>query len=665
MSKYLLEIGCEELPYKFIAQAISQLKTGFAKLLTENNIQYSDIEVYATPRRLAVIVDGLPEKQDDETRILRGPIKNAAYDENGNLTKAGEGFLKKNGLTSQDAYLQDNYLHAKVEIKGKETAAILQENIPSLILKMQGSHFMRWDNFDEKFQRPIRWIVSVMDDKDVPIQIINVKSGRISRGHRFANLNIGEISHPDKYKEILREMNVIVDQNERKAEILRQAQAEADKIGATLRYSEDLLEEVTQLCEWPVAVMCEFDEEFLTIPEEVTVTVMAVHQRYFALYKDDKLTNKFITITNYLGYDFDNIKAGNLRVIKARLDDAVFFFKEDTKKPLYKYVEGLKGMTFQKGMGSIYDKAKRIFELSKIIAKELGKEPETILRTAQLCKADLCTSLVFEFTELQGYIGSDYAKISGEPEAVVNGIKEHYFPLNADSELAKSIEGQVVGIADKLDTICAVFVDGKKPTGSSDPLGVRRAALGIIKTIITNNLKLDLNKLIAKSLELLPVKKDCIHDIQEFFTQRLIIFLNDEYKKDILEACLSKDPLEDLADYVSRVKALSIMNSKELLESANRILKILKEPVHAEIKKELFKHDSESMLYNKINSMPEIFNYDLYLDDLICLIPSINSFFDNVLVLDEDVAVKTNRLAMLTILKEKFEQLCDFSKIKY
>ncbi len=664
MSKYLLEIGCEELPYKFIAQAIEQLKNGFSKFLKENNIKYSDINVLATPRRLAVIIDGLAEKQDDETKILRGPIKNVAYDENGNLTKAGEGFLKKNGVNPQDAYLQDNYLHAKVEIKGKETANVLQENIPTLILKMQGSHFMRWDNFEEKFQRPIRWIVSIMDEKEVPIQIINIKSGRVSRGHRFANPNTVEINNPDEYIEKLKSVNVIVNQDERKAEIVRQAKAEADKIGAVPRYSEDLLEEVTQLCEWPVAVTCEFDKEFLTIPEEVTVTVMAVHQRYFALYKDGKLTNKFITITNYVGDEFENIKAGNLRVIKARLDDAVFFFNEDTKKPLSDYVEGLKGMTFQKGMGSIYDKTQRIVELSKIISEDLGKTSETINRTAQLCKADLCTSLVFEFTELQGYIGSDYARISGENNSVVEGIKEHYFPLNADSELAKTIEGQIVGIADKLDTICAVFVDGKKPTGSSDPLGVRRAALGVIKTIIANHLKLDLNKLLEKTLELLPVKKDCINDIQEFFTQRLIIFLNDEYKKDILEACAAKNPLKDLSDYVSRVKAVSAMNSPQLLESANRIIKILKEPVCCEINSNLFKHDSEDKLYEAIKSMNDTDDYNEYLTQLNGLIPSITAFFDNVLVMDNDVNVKNNRLSMLTLLKEKLEKLCDFSKIQ-
>lgn len=664
MSKYLLEVGCEELPYKFIAQAIEQLKNGFSKFLKENNIKYSDINVLATPRRLAVIIDGLSEKQDDETKVLRGPIKNVAYDENGNLTKAGEGFLKKNGVDPKDAYLKDNYLHAKVEIKGKETSLILQENIPSLILKMQGSHFMRWDNFEEKFQRPIRWIVSIMDEKEVPLQIINVKSGKISRGHRFANPNTVEINNPDEYVEKLKTVKVLVNQDERKAEIVRQAKAQADKIGATPRYSDDLLEEVTQLCEWPVAVTCEFDEAFLTIPEEVTVTVMAVHQRYFALYKDGKLTNKFITVTNYVGDEFENIKAGNLRVIKARLDDAVFFFNEDTKKPLADYVEGLKGMTFQKGMGSIYDKTQRIIELSKVIAEDLGKSSETINRTAQLCKADLCTSLVFEFTELQGYIGSDYARIAGEDKNVVEGIKEHYFPLNADSELAKTVEGQVVGIADKLDTICAVFVDGRKPTGSSDPLGVRRAALGVIKTVIANNLKLDLNKLLQKTLELLPVKKDCIHDIQEFFTQRLIIFLNDEYKKDVLEACVAKNPLCDLSDYVARVKAVAKMNSPELLESANRIIRILKEPVYAKVNKDLFKHESEGMLFDAINGMPETDNYDEYLSQLNALVPSITAFFDNVLVMDDDVNVKNNRLGMLTILKEKLEKLCDFSKIQ-
>ena len=664
MSKYLLEIGTEELPYKFIPSAIEQLRNGFEGFLKNNKVGYEKVEVYATPRRLAVIIDGLVEKSEDETKIVKGPIAKIAYDENGNLTKAGEGFAKKNGVSTEDLYVEDNYLHAKIVVKGKSIIELLQENIPAIFSKLQGSHFMRWDNFDEKFQRPIRWIVSIMNNKEVPLEIINVKSGKVSRGHRFSKNQTVEINHPDEYVGKLRSANVIVDQAERKAEIVKQAKAEADKIGAVCRYSDDLLEEVTELCEWPIAVTCEFDEKYLTIPDEVTVTVMAVHQRYFALYKDGKLTNKFITITNYVGDEFEDIKAGNLRVVGARLDDAVFFFNEDTRKPLADYIEGLKGMTFQKGMGTIYDKTQRIVELSKVIANDLGKSSETINRTALLCKADLCTSLVFEFTELQGYIGSDYARVSGEAPEVVEGIKEHYFPLNADSELSKGIEGQVVGIADKIDTVSAVFVEGKKPTGSSDPLGVRRAALGVIKTVIANNLKIDLNKMLEKTLELLPVKKDCIKDIQEFFTQRLIIFLNDQYKKDVLEACASSNPLSDLSDYVARVKVVSDMNSPELLESANRVIRILKTPVHAEVKKELFKDDSEVMLLDAINSIAENVDYAAYLKELIGAVPAISNFFDKVLVMDTNEQVKNNRLAMLTKLKEKFEKLCDFSKVQ-
>ena len=664
MSKYLLEIGCEELPYKFINQAVEQLKTGFSKFLNENCIKYSDINVLATPRRLAVIIDGLAEKQDDETKILRGPIKNVAYDENGNLTKAGEGFLRKNGVSPKDAYLEDNYLHAKVEIKGKETSTVLQENIPTLVLKLQGSHFMRWDNFDEKFQRPIRWIVSIMDNKEVPIEIINVKSGKISRGHRFSKNQTVEINHPDEYVEKLRSANVIVDQAERKAEIVKQAKAEADKIGAVCRYSDDLLEEVTELCEWPVAVTCEFDEKYLTIPDEVTVTVMAVHQRYFALYKDGKLTNKFITITNYVGDDFENIKAGNLRVVGARLDDAVFFFNEDTRKPLIDYVEGLKGMTFQKGMGTIYDKTQRIVELSKVIASDLGKSSETINRTALLCKADLCTSLVFEFTELQGYIGSDYARVSGEAPEVVEGIKEHYFPLNADSELAKSQEGQVVGIADKIDTICAVFASGKKPTGSSDPLGVRRAALGIIKTIIENNLNINISELIKSALELLPVQADCQKDVEEFFIQRLVIFLGETYKKEVLESGLIKNPLDDLADYISRINIIANLDSPMTIENANRIIRILKDSSFDKVDEGLFVDDAEKRLYECVKEVSFTNDYENYIKQLIGLNAQIDNFFEKVLVMDKDENIKNNRIALLTILKNYYEKIADFSVLR-
>lgn len=664
MSKYLLEIGVEELPYKFIPSAIKQLKDSFGKFLNESNIGFENINVMATPRRLAVIIEGLADAQPDSEKVFKGPIKKIAYDENGNLSRAGEGFAKKNNINPKDLYVEGDYVYAKVFNKGKSTTELLPEKIPNLILKLQGSHFMRWSTHDEKFSRPIRWIVSIYNNEELPVQILDIKSSKFSRGHRSYTEPV-EIKNIDDYKDELRKAYVIVDQNERQAKIVELAKQESEKIGATTRISADLLEEVTYICEWPVAVVCNFDEEFLTIPDEVTITVMESHQRYFALFKDGKLTNKFITIANYIGDDFSNIRAGNLRVIKARLDDAVFFVKNDTKKPLEDYVENLKGMTFQKGMGSVYDKTQRIIKLSKQIGESLNIENlETIIRTAYLCKADLATNLVFEFTELQGYIGSDYAKLNGEAEGVVEGIKEHYFPLNADSELAKSQEGQVVGIADKIDTICAVFASGKKPTGSSDPLGVRRAALGIIKTIIENNLNINISELIKSALDLLPVQADSQKDVEEFFIQRLVIFLGETYKKEVLESGLIKNPLDDLADYISRINVIANLDSPMTIENANRIIRILKDSSFDKVDEGLFVDDAEKRLYECVKEVSFTNDYENYIKQLIGLNAQIDNFFEKVLVMDKDENIKNNRIALLTILKNYYEKIADFSVLR-
>lgn len=671
--KYLLEIGTEELPYKFIPQAIEQLKSGFESFFINNSLDYSEVKVLATPRRLAVIIDGLAKKQADVEKIIKGPIKKVAYDEKGNLTQAGKGFLNKNGVDEKDSYIENDYLHAKIFLKGQSTSDLLKENVAQIILKLQGPHFMRWAANDEKFSRPIRWIVSILDDKELPIEIIDVKSSRFSRGHRFTKKIDVEIKNVDEYVEKLRKAHVIVNQDERKDLIVKLTKTEADKLGAKAYYDEDLLDEVTYLCEYPVPVVCDFDAKYLDIPEKVTVTVMASHQRYFALYKNDKLINKFITITNYLGSDFSNVKAGNERVIVARLDDAIFFFKEDTKKPFEEYVLNLKGVTFQKGMGSVYDKVQRIREIATNIALQLNLNEylTSIQRTATLCKADLTTSLVFEFTELQGFIGADYAKISGEKDAVVNGIKEHYFPLNAESELAEGIEGQIVGIADKIDTICAVFIGGKIPTGSSDPLGVRRAALGIIKTIIDKKLNCNLSNLINFAVEQLPHSldnKELLNKIEEFFVQRLIILLADKYKKDVLEACsTNKNALENLCDFVQRVEIVSKWVQKPeflaVLESANRISRIVTADVEAEINEELFVLEAEKNLFANINNI-QIDSYEKLLDSLKQINPIIEKFFEDVLVMDKNEEIKQNRLAMLTILKKKYEMIANFSALQ-
>ena len=673
MSNYLLEIGTEELPYRFIPQAIEQLKIGFKKFFEENKLEYTNIKVLATPRRLAILVDGLADKQADEEKVLKGPIKNVAYDEKGNLSKAGQGFANKCGVEENQLFLQDDYLHAKVFNKGKLTSQLLTENIPQIVLKLQGPYFMRWAGHDEKFSRPIRWIVSILDKEEVPVKIIDVTSSKFTRGHRFSEQNI-EINTPEEYVEKLKKAHVFVDQNERKALIVELAKKEGDKLGAEVRYDDDLLDEVTYLCEYPIPVVCDFKKEYLDVPEMVTVTVMASHQRYFALYKDGKLINKFITITNYIGSEFENIKAGNERVITARLDDAIFFFKEDTKKPFESNVENLKGMTFQKGMGSLWDKTQRIIKLSSKIANTLEYDRAIIERTAKLCKADLTTSLVFEFTELQGFIGADYAKHSGEDEKVVQGIKEHYYPLNAESELAEGIEGQIVGIADKLDTICAVFANGKKPTGSSDPLGVRRAALGVIKTVINKELKLNLTDLIGKVVADLPKKaeneNELLAQIEDFFIQRLIIFLSETCRKDVIEACAktrNKNPLVDLCDFVHRVNLVSeLIKDKAfpaMLESANRITRILKELVQTPVNSNLFKFDAEKILFEKVSQIKED-NYENLIEGMKNANPAIEKFFEDVLVMDEHEEIKENRLAILSMLKRKYDLIADFTALQ-
>ena len=672
MSKYLLEIGTEELPHKFIKNGISQLKTNFEKILNENKVSFTNIKTYSTPRRLALVIEGLSEKQADSEKLIKGPVVSIAYKEDGTLSPAGSGFAKKNNVEEKDLFKKDNYVWAKVSIKGKEISDIIKENAASAVLKLQGPYFMRWAALDVKFQRPIRWIVSLLDDKEVLVTIADVNSGRFSRGHRFKSDKV-EIKNPDSYEKALFDANVMADQDKRKQHVIDSAKKKALEINAEVYLDDDLVEEVTNLCEWPVPVICGFDEKYLTIPEKVTVTVMAVHQRYFPMYKDGKLLNKFITMTNYTGNEFENIKAGNERVVVARLDDAIFFFNEDTKKPFADNVEKLKGITFQKGMGSVYDKTMRIIELSKYIASGLKlQNTETIERTALLCKADLVTSLVFEFTELQGFIGSDYAMNAGEKPEVVQGIKEHYFPLGADSELAETIEGQIVGISDKIDTICAVFAEGKKPTGSADPLGVRRATLGVIKTIIQKQLKINLDELIEKSLKLLPLKTNDTQknadEIKIFFEQRLSILYSEKYSHDVVEACISNRPaLVNLLDFANRLEFLSEITKKpdfsSFNEAANRIIRLIKDKNTAdEPDSSLFVNDYETKLYEAVSKI-NADDYKTLYDELMTVVPAVNAFFDNVLVMDKDEKIKENRLALLNSLKRNFDKIADFSKI--
>ena len=681
--KYLLEIGTEELPYKFISSALNQLKDSLSKILEENKIEFNDIITYGTPRRLCVIIDGISESQPDQTLEIKGPPANIAFDASGNLTQAALGFAKKQNLNPDILGKKEiagvEYLYASIKQEGKPTEDVLKNIIPEIILKIQGTRFMRWADLDIKFSRPIRWLVSILDNKEIKIKIGNAESSQYSRGHRFSDKKQVKIESPDTYLENLYNAQVIADSEKRKQEIVSLINKAAASKGGVAEIPAELLEEVTNLVEWATPVIGSFAEKYLEITEDVIVCVLAHHQRYFPIYdKDGKLLNYFITIANHDESNLDNIRKGNEKVVKPRLDDAIFFYKEDTKKPLASRVEDLKGVTFQKGLGNLYDKTDRIKRVSGFIACDLELDDETAkkaIRTAELCKADLVTNMVREFTELQGIIGGDYAKLNGEDELVSLGIREHYMPISSDGELAKTITGQVVGIADKIDTICGVFALGKAPTGSADPLGLRRAAIGIINTITDKKLNINLSELIKKTVYVQPLeienKVKLSNEIKDFITHRLKNLLTEEYRHDVVDAVLSaKDSMTDLSDVEARINIISELVKKDSYksfhESANRIIKIIKnQKFDVAVKPELFVEESENELWDCVSKIDDGLDYSGLIEKLETCIPKIEKFFDKVLVMDKDEQIKNNRLNLLGNLSNKFLNLADFSKIVF
>ena len=542
---------------------------------------------------------------------------------------------------------------------------------------------MRWGNHEQKFSRPIENVVALYNNDILPLKVLDKTSTNKTLGHRFSKNKVVTITNAKTYIDDLKKANVIVDVEERKNTIVKSASDCAAKIDTVINFEnlDDLLEEVTYITEYPIPVLCDFDKKYLEIPDIVTTTVMSKHQRYFPLWqKDGKLSNHFITMANFVGSDeesMNNIKAGNQRVVSARLEDGIFFYKEDTKTPLENKVEALKGMTFQKGLGSLFDKTQRIIALCKEICTQLKINDTDILRAAKLSKADLSTQLVFEFTELQGFIGENYALKSGEKENIALAIKEHYFPLSAYSETPSKIEGQVVSIADKIDTICALFISTqgkmkkKRPTGSNDPLGARRAAIGILRTVINNNLKLNIKTLIDNSLSTIskefniPLESETKDEVYDFILNRLTIMYEKEFSQNILKASAINNPLEDLDKFLTRAKFIQKADEsekfKKLSEAANRVLRIVKDASAVLVDEKLFVLNEEKALFEAIKKQNiDETNIQAYTQSLENLIEPVNNFFDKVLVMDKDEKIKNNRLALLNLLKEKFQKVCNF-----
>lgn len=681
--KLLFEIGTEEIPARFIAKTKADMKGYLEKTLKELHIEYKSIELKCTPRRFVVVIDELAENQATVEEELKGPAKKIAFDENNNPSKALLGFLKGKDISPEEVYFKtvgkDEYAHIKLTKEGQAVKGLLKDIFEGMIKSTTFPKSMRWGGKNIRFVRPIRYFVCLMDEEVIDFEIEGIKTGNITKGHRFLGSSEIVINTPDEYEAKLKENFVILDDEQRKALILEQCKAVADSLGGTLMMDEDLLEEVNYIVEYPTAFYGEFDESYLSLPKEAIITPMKEHQRYFpVLDADGKLLNKFITVRNGDSYAIDNVKRGNERVLDARLSDALFFYHEDTKKPLEAYVERLDTIVFQQKLGTILDKTKRIQKLSEKIAKALALTLPNLDRAAYLSKADLTTAMVFEFTELQGIMGRYYANLSNEPSEVAQAIYEHYLPRFAGDELPSTNEGIILALSDRLDSVAGFFAIGIQPTGSQDPYALRRQALGILNIMMEKKLDVRLFDLLDLALENFDFedmdKQTVKSDLMSFFELRLKnLFTDMGIRYDVVDAIINIEDSNPF-DLLIRAKDLDtwVKNNSvtEALQTFSRISNISKEAIAGKVDEALFAHDSEAKLntaYNSIKAEVEAMlarrEYVKALELLISIKDSVDAFFDSVMIMDENMDIRANRLAMLSNIRTTMESVADLSKI--
>ena len=687
MNNYLLlEIGVEELPSRFGQTTLDQIENNLSKLLKEERINFDNIEKYATPRRLTFVIKNLADKATDLEEEVKGPAKKIAVDADGNFTKPALGFMKSKGLDPENVYFKQlgnaEYLFGTIKQEGKHTSEVLKNIVPEAIKNVTFPKAMRWGGKNMRFARPIRWMVALLNNEVLDIDLEGIKSSNITRGHRFLGEKEFEVNSVEEYFEKLDKNFVVLDQHKRKEMIRKQAIEVAKSLGGEVELDEDLLEEITFLVEYPTAFYGEFDEEYVKLPKEVVTTPMKEHQRYFPVLKDGKLLPNFIAVRNGDSNRIDLVKAGNEKVLRARLADALFFYHEDTKKPLESFVDKLQTVVFQAKLGTVYDKTLRIEKLSQVILNELNmiESKENTLRAAKLCKADLVTNMVFEFTELQGIMGRDYAQVSGENEEVCQGIFEHYLPRFAGDILPETNTGIALSIADKLDSIAGFFAIGIKPSGSQDPYALRRQALGILSILLDRKLSVNLNNLINAALDnysnLEFNKEEVASQIVEFFVERVKNLFKDlGIRYDVIDAVLNNN-LDDISDIHTRALELNRWLQKdelvEMLTAFNRVATLAEKATTDIVKEDLLKEDAEIKLYNgfkEIKSNVESLlldkKYNEALDAFATLRPLVDNLFDNVMVMDKDEAIKENRLGLLKQIYSTMLTICDLSKIVY
>jgi glycyl-tRNA synthetase beta chain len=693
---FLLEIGTEELPADFVANAIAQWQSRIPKSLTDNLLTPESVQVYGTPRRLAVLIQGLPSQQPDREEAIKGPPAAAAF-KDGHPTKAAIGFARKQGVEVNalaiEATDKGDFIFVQKKTPGRPAQEILPELVFDWINRLEG-------------KRPVRWLVALLDQEILPLQLVNgsatLNSDRLSWGHRVLHPEIISIKQAKDYQENLRSAFVIVDPEERRQIITEQVKIAAKSLQGSAEIYPDLLSEVVNLVEYPTAVIGKFDTDFLTLPTEVITIVMVTHQRYFPVKKaDGNLFANFITIANGDPQKAELIAEGNARVIRARLADAQFFYQADCDQSLESYLPQLETVTFQEELGTMRDKVDRIIEIAQQIAEQLNldeKNCQEIESTALLCKADLVSQMVYEFPELQGIMGQKYALVSGESREVSNGIFEHYLPRNIEDDLPESLTGQVVGISDRLDTLVSIFGLGLLPTGSSDPFALRRAANAIVNITWSANLGINLEQLLTQiSADFVTAHSDKnspLELLKNFLIQRIKTLLEDELKidYDLVNAVLGdNDPdyttraLENLLDVRDRAQFLQQIRTngqlERIYETINRSTRLASKGnldfqvlnPESQINSDLFVKSSEKAFYDALIALVPITekaqsdrNYQYLVEGLGKIAPTVASFFDgadSVMVMDENLEIRANRLSLLGLLRNHSRVLADFGAI--
>ena len=670
---FLLEIGTEEIPAKFAPSSMTQLEEQAGKRLAELRLTYTELNVFATPRRLALLATGLEEKQADLTMEVKGPAVKAAYDASGAPTKAAQGFARGQGVKVEDLFVQEvngvPYVFARKLETGIETAKLLPQFAKELINALHFPKPMRWGDLDFRFARPIRWIVALYGTEVVPFEFVGLESGRVSHGHRTLATDLVLLSQPSDYAEALRKAYVIVDPEERKEKIQAQIKVLAENVGGEVPADVELLNEVIHLVEYPTALLGEVASRYMHLPEAVMTTPMREHQRYFPVRAGDgKLLPNFITVRNGDSFALDTVKAGNEKVLKARLEDAAFYYREDQKAPLAELVSKLGKIVYHEKLGTVEQRVERLRGLSRFIAQRLGfggDQQDVIDRTAYLAKADLVTLMVSDFPELQGIMGADYAKVSGEKPEVCQGILEHYQPRFAGDNLPAADPGRVVSLADKLDAIVGAFSIGIQPTGSQDPYALRRQAQGIVAIIIDAKWELSLTELFKEAYLLLTEQgtsplpsEDILPLLQDFFQQRLRFVLQEQgLRYDTVEAALAIGS-DDLNRAVKRAQVLSEKRSEEAfipyLQAYTRCLNLTKKEPPQTFDPALMVDATEKALENAISLRIARFeqtrdrgNYVMAYSLAEELVSFIEDLFQAVMIMVEDEALKRNRLALL------------------